>query len=260
MTGTAPQPSEAMLHAYVDGVLPVEQVPAVEGYLAEHPAEARRIEAYRRQNSALRALGDYLAAQPVPARPARRLRGLQGWRHVRTLAAAVLLLAAGAGGGWWLRGELPAPAMPGSPALGAFALDAAMAHRVYVPEVLHPVEVGAAQEKHLVTWLSKRLGNPVRAPYLKGLGFELVGGRLLPSATGPAAQFMYQDAQGVRLTLYVLTADQPAGSSAFRFVQKGDVGVFYWLDGALDYALAGELQRERLLDVAMTIYKDLRNM
>ncbi|MBI3993101.1 MAG: anti-sigma factor, partial [Candidatus Lambdaproteobacteria bacterium] len=36
--------------------------------------------------------------------------------------------------------------------------------------------------------------------------------------------------------------------------------VFYWLDGALDYALAGELERERLLDVATTIYKELRNL
>ena len=43
---------------------------------------------------------------------------------------------------------------------------AANAHAVYVPEVRHPVEVGADQEAHLVQWLSKRLAVPVRAPAL----------------------------------------------------------------------------------------------
>ncbi len=257
MSGKTPTPAETMLHAYVDGVLPAGQEPHVESYLAENPAEAGRIEAYRRQNAALRALGDRLAAQAIPLRRARPGRHT---RRLRMLAAAVVLLAAGVGGGWWLRGQLGADTARTMRFSAVLAQDAAMAHRVYVPEVLHPVEVGAAQEQHLVKWLSKRLGSPVRAPVLKAQGFDLVGGRLLPGATGPAAQFMYQDAQGVRLTLYVLTSDGASRTTAFRYVQKGSVGVFYWLDGALDYALAGEMERERLLDVAMVIYKELRNL
>ena len=38
---------------------------------------------------------------------------------------------------------------------------AALAQAVYEPEVLHPVEVGAEQEAHLVKWLSKRLEHKV---------------------------------------------------------------------------------------------------
>lgn len=65
------------------------------------------------------------------------------------------------------------------------------------------MEVAADQEAHLVAWLSKRLGTPLKVPRLDTLGFGLVGGRLLPGDQGPVAQFMYQDGQGQRLTLYV---------------------------------------------------------
>ena len=42
--------------------------------------------------------------------------------------------------------------------LSEFARQAVLAHVVYSPEVRHPVEVRAAQQEHLVQWLSKRLG------------------------------------------------------------------------------------------------------
>ena len=50
------------------------------------------------------------------------------------------------------------------------AREAALAHVAYVPEVRHPVEVTAAEEKHLVAWLSKRLDAPLRAPSLVSPG------------------------------------------------------------------------------------------
>jgi anti-sigma factor RsiW len=134
---------------------------------------------------------------------------------------------------------------------------AAIAHVVYSAEVLHPVEVGADQEAHLVKWLSKRLGNEVRPPDLNQAGFQLVGGRLLPGSDGPAAQFMYQDAKGLRLTLYVRTHAPDARDTAFRYEKSDRVGVFYWVDGPLGYALSGELDRARLLDVAKLVYHQL---
>ena len=53
---------------------------------------------------------------------------------------------------------------------------------VYSPDVRRPVEVTADQEDQLVKWLSKRLGTPVSPPKLGALGYELIGGRLLPPA------------------------------------------------------------------------------
>jgi anti-sigma factor RsiW len=70
---------------------------------------------------------------------------------------------------------------------------AGFAHAVYLPEKRHPVEVAAAEQDHMVQWLSKRLGKPLKIPQLGAQGFELVGGRLLPGDSGARAQFMFQN-------------------------------------------------------------------
>ena len=79
---------------------------------------------------------------------------------------------------------------------------------------------------------------------------------LLPGERGPVAQFMYQDQAGRRLTLYVKT-DGDNRDTAFRYAQEGKVGVFYWLDGQLGYALSGEMPRAELLAVAEAAYRQL---
>ena len=123
----------------------------------------------------------------------------------------------------------PGPAIVAPVKVAEWALTA---HVLYTPEVRHPVEGVAAEEAHLVAWLTKRLGGKVRAPRLGEIGYSLVGGRLLPSPGGPAAQFMYQDAEGGRLTLYVSSGRSGNRETAFRYVEEGPVGAFYWIDGA----------------------------
>lgn len=95
---------------------------------------------------------------------------------------------------------------------------------------------------------------PVRLFDLRAEGFELVGGRLLPDASGPSAQLMYQDAMGQRVTVYLRKADREA-AAAFRFEQQGNLSMFYWVDGLCGYALVGPLSRERLLTLAQAISK-----
>jgi anti-sigma factor RsiW len=169
---------------------------------------------------------------------------------VAHVAAAVCLLGAGAVGGWVVR-DRQAP-----PPSAALVRQAAEAHRVYVVEVRHPVEVEASEEAHLVTWLSRRLGHPVKAPFLGDLGFTLVGGRLLPADGKPAAQFMYETLSGRRLTLFVRQLPGSA-ETAFRFTEDGGVRMFYWVDGPLGYALIGDVERDRLLSLARTVYTQL---
>lgn len=134
---------------------------------------------------------------------------------------------------------------------------AAVAYAVYSPEVRHPVEVGADQQDHLVAWLSKRLGAQLRAPQLQALGYELIGGRLLPGQSGPVAQFMYHDAGGQRLTLYVSTEQRNNLDSGFRFAQEGQVGVFYWIDGKFGYALSAAIGKPALGKIADAVYAQL---
>lgn len=241
--------SEQDLHAYVDGQLDPARHAEIEAHLAANPQALTRVEAYRKQNQTLHALFDPTLDEPLPAALQRSPRSNPPWLRV---AAMVGTLALGLVLGYGLRGVT-------APAMGPMALSkqAAFAHVAFVPEVLHPVEVSAQQEAHLVNWLSKRLGGDVRAPHLSGAGFELMGGRLLPSEAGPAAQFMYQDNRGQRLTLYVKRELARDAETAFRFAKEKGVSVFYWIDRDFGYALSGDLPKGELLKVAETVYRQL---
>ena len=80
------------------------------------------------------------------------------------------------------------------------------------------MEVDAGQEAHLMQWLSKRLGRQLVTPDLSGAGFRLMGGRLLPAEDGPAAQFMYENGTGERLTLYLRSGI--GDETAFRYHEE----------------------------------------
>ena len=103
------------------------------------------------------------------------------------------------------------------------------------------------------------------APHLEGVGYSLVGGRLLPGEAGARAQFMFQNAEGQRLTLYLGAVDAdppgaPAGAgreTAFRFAPEGPVPAFYWVDQGFGYALSGPLSREALMALAEAVYQQL---
>lgn len=241
---------EADLHAYADGQLDDAHRVQVEAHLARDAAAAEQVRLWREQNAALRELYNPVLNEPLP----QRLLALGAPRR-RWPAFA---LAAGAMGlgfalGWMTQSHrtdqfVEAAALPRR---------AAVAYAVYAPEVRHPVEVGADQQEHLVKWLSKRLGSELKVPVLAQQGFDLVGGRLLPGGKGPVAQFMYQDARGQRITLYVSLRDAEPRDTAFRFSQEDKVSVFYWIDGKLGYALSGEMDRASLLAVATVVYRQL---
>jgi len=59
---------EEELHAYIDGVVDRERRLDIALYLARHPADAARVEAYRAQREGFSALFDHLLDQPPPDR------------------------------------------------------------------------------------------------------------------------------------------------------------------------------------------------
>jgi anti-sigma factor RsiW len=206
---------------------------------------------YAEQTAAIKRRFDPVMTEPIPAR--MYLKG-PGWIEY---ARAAVVLAAGVAIG------LAIPAFePEKPtiAMQQLPVRAAMAHVVYSPEVRHPVEVDAKQQDHLVKWLSKRLDVALKVPVLTPEGFELLGGRLLPGGQGPVAQFMYQDAAGKRLTLYVTpTKKAEPKMTSFRFAKEGNVSVFYWIDEDCGYALSGEVDKNTLAKVATAVYKQLES-
>jgi anti-sigma factor RsiW len=170
---------------------------------------------------------------------------------MQALAAGVVIFLVGAGSGWLLS-HFVGPVLVQSQATMSVASDASAAYRIFVVEVAHPVEVVAANESHLLQWLSKRLGRSLKAPDLSQFGYRLIGGRLLPGGSGAAAQLMYDDASGKRLTVYV---EAGRGSeTAFRFKQESDASTFAWIDQGFGFAVTAPADRSELLPIAEAVY------
>jgi len=277
--------ADADLLAYADGQLDPARAAEVEACLAEDPDAAARVAAWRAQDEALRALFGAGADAPMPSETERtaallgerleeraRAAGPRaGWWPRPALvqaAAAVALVVAGVAGGWYgaamidpgdgattpspartARQQQPAPAHPSSPPLHNFAAAGVRAFDLYAVDSPFAVELGAEQAETFDGWVTRRIGKPVFAPDLSGAGFRMIGGRALPTAGGPSAQYMYEDDQGWRLTLYVSgprgTADVPHGV----FTQGQSVAV-YWQDQGLAYALIGFLESDRMVEIA----------
>ena len=247
--------TEDDLHALADGRLGPERRAEVEAWLQGQPEARAKADAWRAQNDALRAMAREVLDQPVPS---RLIAALNPQRRRWAVAVAAALVAGVTGtAGWFGHAWYAVSNNTGTFSAKRFARDAMAAHAVYSPEVRHPVEVVAAEQQHLVAWLSKRVGTQLKAPVLAAQGYDLVGGRLLPGDSGARAQFMYQNAAGERVTLYLsaIPKNTQAVPTAFRFEQNGPVSAFYWIDRDLSYALSGDMPRERLLKISELVYQ-----
>lgn len=232
------------LSSYIDDELGADERDAVAHRIANDPAAEATVAAYRAQDNALRALftGDHAEPQVIVMRPRARERYL--------LAACFLVV--GIACGMLIHMLLP---NIDDDARSRFAERADIAYAVYAPEQRHAVEVAASQQDHLVTWLSKRLNRTLTIPSLTEYGFQLVGGRLLPGDEGPAAQIMYQNVAGERLTLYMTTVAR--NQAKIRMLRDGPRRTYYWASDSVGYALSGQIGEAKLQAIAYDTCKEL---
>lgn len=243
--------TEDELHVYVDGELPADRREAVEAWLASHPDDAARIASWRAQAEAIRARYGATIHERVPDRLtlSRIIRTRRSWGAVAA-AAAVAAFVIGGAAGWLARGA--SAAAPNSVEL--FTSDALVAHKLYIGEVRHPIEV-KAEEDHLLPWLSRRVGTTLRAPDLGAFDLKLLGGRLLPGVSGPAALFMYEGASGERFTIYCTKLN--AARTAFRYDAEDNVGAVHWIEGSYGWVISGPKDKDKLKAVASAAYDQL---
>jgi anti-sigma factor RsiW len=242
--------TEDELHAYVDNELPAERRDDVETWLATHPEDAERVRSWRAMAEVLHARYDGVADEPVPKRLEieRLVRQPRKWLY-GAIAATLVAFIAGGGVGWLARGVATSPS-----AFQNFTVDALDAHRLYVVEVRHPVEVPGSERAHLQQWLTRRCGWVVHAPELEASGLKLVGGRLLPGPTGPASFLMYESASGERFTIY--TAKAAAETTQMRYARQDKDGALFWAERGVAYVVSGSSDRERLTQVARLVYDE----
>ena len=248
MSGSELPIAEEDLHAFVDGQLAPPRRAEVQRYLDANPQEARRVAAWSAQREALRdVLAPYAAAPLPPELNLSRLieARLRPRRTIWLTAASVLLaLAVGGTAGWMVHA-------PGGPTRAALAMSlleqlGLASHVVYAADKRHPIEVPAADRDHLAQWLSNRLSRGVAPPALDALGYRLIGGRLLATEHGGAAAlFMYENAQGQRLSLVLrpMARDLHAARADMR---QGAVNGCAWIADGIGYAVVASLPDDEL--------------
>jgi anti-sigma factor RsiW len=264
MTNEHTPVTEADLHAYVDGLLDDDRRREVERWLQDHPQETAEVQQWQAQAKDLKAAFSGYARSGENDRALLNSKAQAGmqtpyWRRVGLLAASLLLFLSGAVAGVYTDRSYSVPtALETASALESLPGQSRTAFLVYASEKRHPVEVGADDETHLITWLGKRLDYKLVAPDLRAQGFSLVGGRLVPVNGMAGAMLMYQDASGQRLTV-LLGKNPENGETSFRFESAGSVETFYWIDGDIGYAVTGEVTRAKLQAIAEECYRQFES-
>ncbi len=140
--------TEDELHALVDNELPDDRRAAVETWLATHPDDAGRVAAWRAIGDAMHARYDAVADEAIPKRLELDRLASQPRKWMIAAAAAILVaFAAGSGVGWFARDASAAVVTAADP-IETMREEAFAAHRLYIGEVRHAIEV-RAKENHL---------------------------------------------------------------------------------------------------------------
>ncbi len=243
---------QADLHAYIDDQLSEERALEVEAFLEKNPRIAERVNKWKQQNNSIAEYFDDDRFNRIPSRldPVRIKRKTRS-AYFSISASVLLMLASGLLG--WFSHSFVQQAQRQS---FEFARPAIAAHQVFVADVRHPVEVGVNEKDHLEKWLSKRLDYWVIMPKLQKIGYKLLGGRLLSVTDGPAAQLMFENAEGNRITCFI-SRNPSSKETAFQFKKINDVNTFYWFDQDIAYAVIGDIDRDELLSITHEIYQQV---
>jgi anti-sigma factor RsiW len=249
------------LQAYADNELGPARRPVVTRYLEQNPEAARKVEAIVAQTATVRAAAAPLLDPSIPHRLSidalfererrfgRQARSFsaQPWHRIAAAFLGVFIL--GAASGWGLHtGSGPSPGSRIRPLVE----EAADSYAVYEPDRLHPVEIRAADRDALMSWVTSRLQRPVWAPQAIG-DFRQLGGRVVATSRGPAAMFMYENAEGKRIVMLVCPLSLHGTAPITDTTLDGLSGVS-WSDRGVGYSLVGPVPADVLHDLGELIH------
>ncbi len=247
--------NDSELHAYLDGQLDSKQQQEIENDLQHDLEASEKLSDYQHINRLLHERYDPVLHEPVPQRLLIRMKPRNNYRAI---AASLLFFLTGTLVGWQAQLNLVSPHQTSSTDTDLIQ-PAAFAHTVYTSDGLRPVEVSAAEHQQLDSWLSKRLKTSLSAPDLMASGYRLIGGRLLPSTEDRmAAQYMYEDADGQRLTLYVRRGNWKPGLQAINVSQQKGYSMFYWIEKDLGYAITTQKQNANNRQLVEEVYRQVK--
>lgn len=252
--------SEETLTAYVDGMLGPQRRLEVESYLARHPEQAARVEAYIQQNRELHQAYDRYLAEPLPEsirqleqQLRRRMTHHRRERPPRRVVAAVLGAGLIAVVGWWSYQHIIEP----SSSDGLFSL---LDRDVGGPSEIAPqalIEQASSENGgDSSTQQGAQSGSEAvtAAPDFKSFGFSLIGTRLLQGVgrKGSAMQLIYESQNGARVFLY-FSPGSGGNKSRLTLQQEGPISVLFWDNAGRSYGMIGEVGRDTLLAMGKVV-------
>jgi len=252
---------DADLHAYIDGELDEAERLRIEAYLVDHPEESETIQKYQKINSGFHQLYDSVLNSPLPENldsSVTKKSYPSILPNMLKVAAVASFMAITGAGGWIAHGLWSESAT--NQDLVHLVQPATFAHSVYSTDPHYPVEFAADKKELLADWLSQRMHTDIKAPILNNLGFELIGGRLIPSTNRMAAQFMYQNSNQERITVYVRRDDWSARATDFQYRKQDGMQIFYWSDGTMGYAVTGNINKSLLISAADKVHKTFNSI
>ncbi|MBI1867502.1 MAG: anti-sigma factor [Methylocystis sp.] len=269
---------ESELHAFVDGELDPERQRQIADHLVRRPEDAALVEAWRRQNAALRGAFAQTAQEPLPVslqataprananpanaswtrssgsgkatprRPVRRLEDLRRSRRRYALVSSIMTLLAGvvvasvAILAFTGSASPPEEAERGAASTG-FVARANVAYLTFAKDA-RPVEIGADRSGELAAWLAERAGFGT-LPDLSREGLRFIGGRLVPGAAGAAGLLLYETPRGERVELYFERAEASAAPSDPLRAAPG-LAAIEWRAAGMAFVLLGPLPAETM--------------
>jgi anti-sigma factor RsiW len=232
---------ETDLHAFVDNRLSDEDRLRVGRRIASDPGTAARVAAWSADAERLRAALAFKAEEPLPrALDMRFLRERSSmsretpfrWMAIPNLAALALALMVGAGAGWLLRGS------DASHGLASLEQQAALAQRVFT--ALPRTDFGAEANVQRVGWGGPRAAREIVAPDLSRDGYALLGGQYVPTDQGAAVMFLYANAAGERMSLFVRLMIGIDENAPLRPVSAAGVSGFAWSRAGVGFTLVSD--------------------
>ncbi|MBY9065191.1 hypothetical protein K7957_19840 [Sphingomonas yunnanensis] len=142
--------------------------------------------------------------------------------------------------------------MPPQAGIGALAREAGYSYRVYASDEQRPAEMGAGEERQLVSWASRRIGSRVAVPDLAAAGYRFTGGRLVATPHGPALLLLYDRAGCARLAVLSrpMDIDKDASMVSTRY---DDVQQVSWADQGIGYSVVAPSATTGLQPIAAAI-------
>ena len=218
------RPSEAEIHAYIDGELDAEGRFAVEDYLGRNPALAAQVMGDLGRRSALQLLSrrqetvpGHLLAAAEPLTSRRRVRR-RPWIPVAGGAVAAAM----------------AMTFILTPSTPAYVEDAVTSHRVALLRAGMDSQIEAPR----FNVQEIRRATNIAVPKVPA-NWKVTDVQLFPSEHGPALLMAVRTGEGDRLSIF-LQRRKNAAPEQPDAVREGAQSVAYWRQGDMAYALVGD--------------------